>query len=350
MPSALHWAALTGNLRVAVIGAGAMGINHARVYSDMDSVELVAVVDVDPVATGRVCQRFRATPFGDAATALQATRPDIVSVTVPTSLHEPVALEAIDFGCHVLVEKPLALSLEAGRRIISAADSRGVKLTVGHTERFNPVIVAIKDRLERNELGRLFQIHARRVSPFPGRVQDVGVILDLATHDIDVIRHLLGAEVERVFAETERKAHASCEDLFSALLRFSNGVVGVLDVNWLTPTKVRQLTILGEGGMYLADYLTQDLYWYKNSSAPGGTWDALTTFRGAWEGDMVKVRIDKREPLRAELESFVSAVLENRDPAVSGDDGLAAIDISLTLMEAGQRHVPLAPRLTREPS
>ena len=133
-----------------------------------------------------------------------------------------------------------------------------------------------------------------------------------------------------------------------ALLRLSNGVVAVLDVNWLTPAKVRELTILGEGGMYVADYLTQDLYWYKNS--PGGaTWDTLSTFRGAWEGDMVKIRLDKKEPLRAQLESFVDAVLNDREPAVTGDDGLAAIDISMTLSESGQRHLPLAPRLISEP-
>jgi len=319
-----------------------MGMNHARVYSELDSVDLVAVVDPDAQAAGRAARRYRSTPFADCRSALEATSPDIVSVAVPTRLHEAVALEAIGHGCHVLVEKPMALSLDGGRRIIDAAAARNVKLTVGHIERFNPAVVEIKKRLERQELGRIFQVHARRLSPFPGRIDDVGVVLDLATHDIDVIRHLLGAEVRRVFAETDQKAHASCEDLVTALIRFSNGVIGVLDVNWLTPTKVRQLAILGERGMYIADYLTQDLYWYQNGPT-SGSWDALSTFRGAWEGDMVKVRLEKKEPLRAELEAFVAAVVDDSEPQVSGLDGLAAIEIGMMMMGSGHQHVPLAP-------
>jgi predicted dehydrogenase len=230
--------------------------------------------------------------------------------------------------------------------MVDAAARHGVKLAVGHIERFNPAVAEIKRRLADDELGRIFQVHARRLSPFPGRISDVGVILDLATHDIDVMHHLLGSDVERVFAETEQKAHATCEDLVSALVRFSNGVIGLLDVNWLTPTKVRTLTVLGEGGMYVADYLTQDVYWHKNTPL-GTTFDSLNVFRGAWEGDMVKVRLNKKEPLRAQLESFVQAVTDDVEPAVTGLDGLYAIDLSLTLMESGRLHQPLAPQGVR---
>jgi predicted dehydrogenase len=208
-------------------------------------------------------------------------------------------------------------------------------------------VVEIKRRLGEQELGRVFQVHARRLSPFPSRVQDVGVILDLASHDIDVMCHLLEADVVRVFAETERKAHASQEDLVSALLRFSNGAIGVLDVNWLTPTKVRQLAVLGSGGMYVADYLTQDVYWYRNNSAVD-TWDSLTVFRGAWEGDMVKLHFPKQEPLLAELRSFVLAVGEDLPPEVSGADGLAIIDLTRTLADSGRMNVPLVPTFMSE--
>jgi predicted dehydrogenase len=176
-------------------------------------------------------------------------------------------------------------------------------------------------------------------------VQDVGVTLDLATHDIDVMCHLLDAEVTRVFAETERKAHESHEDLLSALLRFSNGTIGVLDVNSLTPTKVRQLALLGEGGLYLADYLTQDVYWHRNKGATGGDWDMMRVFRGAWEGDMVKLHFGKHEPLLGELQSFITAVVDDLAPQAGGLDALAAIDLSHTLVESGRDHVPMAPRL-----
>jgi UDP-N-acetylglucosamine 3-dehydrogenase len=322
-----------------------MGTNHARVYAEMDDVELVGVADEDELAGAKVANRYRCAVYPDYNDLLDKEQPDIVTVAVPTRVHAEVAIAAMSRGINVLVEKPLALSVAEGRRIIDAAREHGVKLAVGHIERFNPAVVEIKRRLDEQELGRIFQVHARRLSPFPGRVTDVGVILDLATHDIDVMRHLLNADVERVFAETGRKAHFSCEDLLSALLRFQNGVIGVLDVNWLTPAKVRQLAVLGERGMYRADYLTQDVYWYKNRPATD-SWDTLTVFRGAWEGEMVKLHFQKKEPLRAEVEEFVTAVREDREPEVSGEDGLAAIDLSMTLVESGRTSLPMAPGLS----
>lgn len=329
-------------MKAAVIGAGVMGSHHARVYAEMENLELCAIADPDATAAHKVAKRYRSPVYADYRELLDTEQIDLASIAVPTRLHKEIACEVMSRGIHVLVEKPLALSLEEGQDIIDAAERFGVKLAVGHIERFNPAVVEIKRRLEAQELGRIFQLHARRLSPFPGRVQDVGVILDLATHDIDVMRYLLNCDVERVFAETERKAHFSREDLVSALLRFSNGAIGVLDVNWLTPTKVRQLAVLGERGMFLADYLTQDVYWYKNRPASEG-WETLTVFRGAWEGDMVKLHFHKKEPLRAELESFVAAVIEDRQPAVSGEDGLAAMALSMTLMESGEKCMPLAP-------
>jgi UDP-N-acetylglucosamine 3-dehydrogenase len=333
-------------LRAAVLGVGAMGRSHARVYAEMENVKLVAIADPDPRVADRVAGSYGTTAYTDYRELLDREKPDLVSIAVPTTRHLEVALETIGRGIHVLVEKPLAFSLDEGRKIIDAAESQGVKLAVGHIERFNPAVVEIKRRLGEQELGRVFQIHARRLSPFPGRVHDVGVTLDLATHDIDVMCHLLDSEVTRLFAETERKAHASHEDLLSALLRFANGAIGVLDVNWLTPTKVRQLSVLGERGLFLADYITQDVYWYRNGGE-GGHWDALEVFRGAWEGEMVKLHFPKREPLVAELESFLAAVLTDSEPEVSGADGLAALDISRLLTESGKHSAPMTPGPTR---
>jgi len=334
-------------MRAAVIGAGVMGLHHSRVYAEMDDVDLVAVADPDTVACRRIASIYRPRVYGDYRKMLEEERPDLVSVAVPTALHVEVACETMSRGVHVLVEKPLALTVAEGREIIDAAKQFGVKLSVGHIERFNPAVMELRRRLREDELGRIFQVQARRVSPFPGRIRDVGVILDMASHDIDVIRHLVGAEVERVYAETARMAHASQEDLLSATMRFASGVIGVLDVNWLTPTKVRQLAVLGEGGMYLTDYLTQDVYWYKNT-AVSDSWESLSVFRGAAEGDMVKVHFGKKEPLRAELEAFVAAVKEDLEPDVNGWDALVAVDLSLTLAESGRRNVPLVPQLVRE--
>lgn len=334
-------------IKAAVIGVGNMGRHHVRVYAEMEDVELVAVADIDEMAVQRAMHSYRVNVYADYRKMLDQEKPDMVSIAVPTQHHSGVACEAIRRGVHVLVEKPLALTQAEGQQIIDMAAGHGVKLMVGHIERFNPAIVEMKRRLDGQELGQVFQAHARRLSPLPSRIQDVGVVLDLATHDIDVMRYLLGSEVERVYAEIEHKAHQNSEDLLSGLLRFSNGVIGVLDVNWLTPTKVRQLAVLGEGGMYLADYLTQDVYWYKNSRM-AGTWDTIGVFRGVWEGDMVKINFPKKEPLRVELESFVAAVLEDREPEVNAQDGLIALDLAQKLIESGNKHAPIYLKPERE--
>jgi predicted dehydrogenase len=317
-----------------------MGRNHARVYAELESVELAAVADPDQVALNKATRAYRALSYSDYRVMLDREQPDLISIAVPTQHHCEVACEAIRRGIHVLVEKPLALSRAEGEQMITAAATHGVKLMVGHIERFNPAIIELKHRLQQRELGRIFQIHARRLSPFPLRVQDVGVVLDLATHDIDVMRYLIDSAIERVYAEIERKAHQTREDMLSGLLRFENGVVGVLDVNWLTPTKVRQLTLIGEGGMYVADYLTQDVYWYKNSRV-AGTWDTLGVFRDVLEGDTLKIHLQKKEPLRNELEAAIRVVLEDGAPEVSGDDGLAVLGVAEGLVESGRRHTPV---------
>lgn len=327
-------------IKAAVIGVGAMGKNHTRVYAEMDDVELVAVADTDEEALQRIARIYRTKVYTDYLAMLDEEKPDVASVAVPTKHHSEVACEVMSRGVHVLVEKPLALTQAEGQRVIDVAASQGVKLMVGHIERFNPAIVEVKKRLDRQELGRVFQVHARRLSPFPGRVQDVGVVLDLATHDIDVMRYLIGSEVERVYAEIEHKVHQSGEDLLSGLLRFANGVIGVLDVNWLTPTKVRQLAVIGEGGMYLVDYLMQDVSFYRNSELDSN-WQMLRAFRGVREGDMTRLYIQKREPLRLEIESFIRTVLEDTQPQVSGQDGMVVLGVAQKLLESGHAHVPI---------
>jgi UDP-N-acetylglucosamine 3-dehydrogenase len=332
------------DLSVAVIGAGSMGRNHARVYAQLESIRFVAVSDPDESALARVVRTSRARPYTDYRELLDRHRPDLVSIAVPTQLHAEIACDVMQRGIHVLVEKPLALNRHEGERMIETAAENNVNLAVGHVERFNPAIAEIKRRLDDQELGRIFQLHARRVSPFPLRVQDVGVVLDLATHDIDVMRYLIGSPIERLYAETERKAHQRHEDLLSGVLRFKNGVVGVLDVNWLTPTKVRQLSLIGEAGMYVADYLTQDVYWYKNSRV-SGNWDSLGVFRDVIEGDMLRIHVRKQEPLQAEIESVIAAIRNNKKPVVSGVDGLAALNIAHSLVDSGRRHEPLHPEV-----
>jgi UDP-N-acetylglucosamine 3-dehydrogenase len=320
--------------RVAVIGAGAMGRNHLRVLNDLESVELVGVADADVQTAQRAARRYRIASYTDYKTLLDKEKPQAVVVAVPTVMHREVALEAIGRGMHVLVEKPIAFTVVEAEEIIEAARRARVILTVGHIERYNPAIVELYKRLREAELGRVFQMHARRLGPFPPRVRDVGVVIDLATHDVDIMRYLSGSEVNRVYAETARRIHTDHEDLLSGLVRFEDNSIGVLDINWLTPTKIRELMITGEKGMFHVNYLTQDLYFYENNYVKTD-WDTISNIVGVSEGDMVRLRIDKTEPLRVELDRFVRAVQGEEVSLVSGEDGLAALRIATAIVQAG---------------
>jgi predicted dehydrogenase len=281
-----------------------MGRNHARVLADLPHVALVGVADPAEMARAGYVAPRGVMVYADYRQMLEAERPDAVTVSVPTALHCEVTCAALEAGAHVLVEKPIARTLEEADRMIATAQAVGKKLMVGHVERFNPVVTELKRLIGSGELGRIHQMHARRIGPFPQRVQDVGVILDLATHDIDVMHFLTGGSVVRVSAET----NAPREDMLAGVLRFDTGAVGVLDVHWLGTDKIRELTVVAEGGTFAADYLTQRLL--------GGA------------------TVARREPLRIEHEQFAECILSDGTPFVSGTEGRATLSVALRLMAA----------------
>jgi predicted dehydrogenase len=324
-------------LRAGVVGLGMMGRNHVRVWDEaVDGVDLVAVADPDPSAVRRATAGRRARGFEDPARMLAEEELDLVSVVAPTSLHLPIALAALRGGANVLVEKPIAATREEALEMIAAAEAADRMLSVGHIERFNPAIRELRRRLEAGELGRLFQIHATRLGPFPARIRDVGVVVDLAPHDLDVMRYLLDSEPIRIFAETEQRIHTEHEDLFNGMLKFANGVIGILDINWLTPTKRRSLTVTGERGMYVADYIAQDLVFYPNTDAPE-TWvnpAAAGPVTSVAEGEMIRRAVHRREPLVVELEEFARAVRDGGPPPVAPRDAMIALLLARKLVEA----------------
>jgi len=325
-------------MRVAVIGVGSMGRNHARVYSELPGVELAAVCDSNPALAIQAAERFGSIAFTDYQKMLAEVKPEAISIAVHTALHHEVTLAALEAGAHVLVEKPIAATLEEGQEMIAKGHSLNRQLMVGHIVRFNPAMLQLKEKLDNGDLGRIFQILCRRVGPFPSRIRDVGVVIDLAPHDIDLMRYITGADPIRVFCETEQRIHTDHEDLLLGLLRFPEGVTGLLEINWLTPTKVREVLVLGEKGMFRVDDLTQDLYFYENAEVAQNFWPALQTLRGVSEGCMTRFALKKYEPLRAELEAFIKAIQNNERVPVSGEDGLAALRLALTLVESGEIH------------
>ncbi len=320
-----------------------MGRNHLRVYREVEQCTLVAVADSDAAAAARAGQAWGIRHYSDCLELLKREKPDAVSVAVPTSAHCQVVLDALDAGCHVLVEKPIAASLHEAERMVEEAGRRDLVLAVGHIERFNPAVIELKRRLDAGELGRAYQMHARRLGPFPARMRDVGVVVDLATHDLDIMRWLSGSEPVRMYAETSREIHTTNEDIMSGLIRFANETVGVLEINWLTPTKIRELTVTGERGMFRADYLTQDLFFFENAVAARGHWDPMSLLRGGVdEGSMTRFRINRREPLALELTAFLAASRGDQSVSVSGDDGIAALRLALAMIDSARTHAPVS--------
>jgi len=257
---------------------------------------------------------------------------DALIVAAPTTSHVPLALAAIDRDIAVLVEKPLAESAEEGERIVTAARRRGVPVQVGHVERFNPAVLELGRLIKDGWLSSIYSIASRRAGPFPARIRDVGVTIDLATHDADILSWIAGERPSRVYAETAQRIHASHEDLLFGLLHFPSGATGMLDVNWLTPAKRRQLVVVGEEGMFELDYLTQRLTFTRATDTTNPR--LIGGYAPTFEGDVAELAVVSGEPLAAEIEAFLRVVREGGRPLVDAEDGLWAVAIATSLLTA----------------
>ena len=250
-------------VRIGVIGVGAMGKNHARVYSELPGVELVGISDVDYKKTQSVAEKYHTQIFTDYKELL-SNELDAVSVTVPTSLHHGVALEVARAGVNMLIEKPIAHTLQAAEEMIRIAEENKVKLMVGHIERFNPAAVVVKKEIEGSEV---CSIEITRVGPFPPRIKDVGVILDLGTHDIDLVRYITASEFKNVYCLTSRNSGAY-EDAAILLGEMENGVLARITINWLTPFKVREVNIATRERFIKASLIDQKVTEYGKYQNP----------------------------------------------------------------------------------
>jgi predicted dehydrogenase len=328
-------------LGVAVIGTGHMGGFHVEAWEKIDRVRLVAVADPNEESAARCIGRRPIAHDLDWHDTLARDDVEAVTVAAPSMHHAEIALAAIEAGKHVLVEKPIAATVPDALRMASAAQAAGVKLMVGHVERFNPAVGKVAELLAANRLGRVFRIEAHRVGPLPTRVVDAGVAIDLATHDLDVMQHVLDRDLSSVFAQGGQWRHETHEDILTCLLKFGvDGPYGLLDVNWLTPEKRRELIVLGELGMIRADYITQDVWVVESATSPTD-WGELALVRGDAEGAVVRLALHKVEPLRAELEAFTSCVLDDTPEPVSAYDGARALAAALAVRESAINGRPI---------
>lgn len=321
----------TARLRAGLIGLGAMGRNHARVLGSLSGVELVAVVDPVGDPHGAV----RGVPVVATVDEMLAIGVDYAVVACPTAFHEEVGLQLAEAGVPALIEKPLAPSVAAARRLVEAFESRGLLGAVGHIERYNPALLSLRARLENGELGDVFQVVTRRQGPFPNRIADVGVVMDLATHDIDLTAWVTGRSYVTVTAHTVSRSGRPYEDMVVVIGQLTDGIVVNHLVNWLSPLKERSTVVTGERGCFVADTLHADLTFYANS-AIDTEWEALRTFRGVAEGDMIRYAIPKREPLLVEHERFRDAVEGKTDDVVTLRQGLRTVEVAESVLAAAR--------------
>lgn len=318
-------------LRAGLIGVGAMGRHHARVLREVDGVELVAIADPggDPF---KVAGDLPLLPDVDS---LIAAGLDIAVVAIPTRFHADAALKLAEAGVHTLVEKPIAQTVEEGRRMVDAFGSRGLIGAVGHIERFNPALQELRRRIEAGELGDVYQIATRRQGPFPARIADVGVGKDLGSHDIDLTAWVAQSGYASIYAHTMHKSGREHEDMLVATGRLENGVVVNHLVNWLSPMKERVTIVTGERGSFVADTSSGDLTFFANGTFPL-EWEAVSSFRGVSEGDMTRYAFPKREPLRVEHEAFRDAVLGTRHETVTMKEGLRTLQVVEGLLDSAR--------------
>ena len=293
---------------VAVIGVGFWGRNHARVYMEIPEAELIGVCDINSERAKETADKYGVEAYTDSRKLLKRDDVDAVSICTWTTTHAKETIRALKAGKHVLVEKPITSTVKEAKRIVQMAEKEELILMTGFIERFNPGIERVIKAINESSVGEIVSATARRVSQWPERIGDVGVVKDSAIHDIDMMRYIFGEDPKNVFAKAGKLRHKRFEDYAQIMLTFSHGKTAFIEANWLTPYRVRKLIVTGSKGIVTLDYLSQEIVIETEEK----------TFipRYKWE-----------EPLKRELEHFIKCVIENKQPLVSGLDGVKALII-----------------------
>ena len=310
-------------VNVGVIGVGAMGENHVRVYHKMEEANLIAVSDVSERALKKIEKKYGAKGYTEYDDLLNDPDIEVVSVCVPTTFHHDVVMEAIKHKKHVLVEKPIAFTLNEAEEMIAAAKEAGVILATGHVERFNPAVQKAKELIDDGVIGDIVSAFAKRVGPLPPRIKDVGVSIDLAIHDLDIMNYLFEEDITQVYGTMNSSFDDSeFEDHAEIMVSFDNESTGIIEVNWLTPYKRRELELTGTAGIISVDYIQQSIEVY-----------------GKFAQD---IQIKHEEPLKGELKSFLNSVVEEKEPEITGEDGLKALKMVIAANKSSKEHRPIS--------
>lgn len=307
-------------VRVGVIGCGYMGKNHLRILATLPNVVLVGISDVERGNRDWAAKTYQVLAFETSEELIADKLIDAVIVAVPTKQHFSVAKRALEEGKHVLVEKPIAASAKEGKVLLGIAERMKRVFVVGHTERYNPMVQILKEHLQKKTIGKLLQIRIRRLSPYPGRKQEVGVLMDLATHDLDVLFYLLGSYVKKYHAFYRNLRSRTFEDVAVLILTLANGIVATINVSWVTLDKVRDIAIEGDRGMLIGNYLSQELKFFSGY-VPG--------FLGA------DVPVRRSEPLVLELKEFIRRITHTNLERSDVLSSIAAVGLIESILERG---------------
>ncbi len=310
-------------LKIGVIGTGSMGKNHARVCSDIENVKLAGIADPNKATVKKFAERFDTKAFFDYKDLLPEI--DAAIVATPTTTHHKITMDLLNNGKHALVEKPICNSIKNAMELTKLSEKEDLVLAIGHIERHNPIVKFVKDAMQSNKFGELITLASKRVSNFPGRIRDVGVIFDFGIHDIDVMRFLAG-EVKSVYAKAGRfNKKIEHEDYASIVLTFEDGTCGIVEVNWLTPVKIRKLFLTCSEKFVEADYINQSA---TISSSSFNQIDEMNLFHIPIQYNINQIALQKKEPLKNEIEDFIQAIKNNTKPLATGEDGLIALKIA----------------------
>jgi UDP-N-acetylglucosamine 3-dehydrogenase len=321
-------------LRAGVLGLGVMGRHHSRVLNSLEGVDFVGVHDPGDAVPAAIEGRDVIKEL-DRFLDLDL---DYAVVAAPTIYHLDLGRMLAERGVHALIEKPVASDAESARQLRALFDQAGLVGGVGHIERYNPALQSMRQRIEDGLLGEIYQIATRRQGPFPGRIADVGVVKDLATHDIDLTAWVSQQTYVSVNARTAHRSGRKHEDMVIAVGTLSSGTIATHTVNWLSPFKERTTVVTGAKGALVADTLTADLTYYANGTT-AVSWDGVSSFRGVTEGDVTRFALEKREPLRTEHEAFRDAVLSgDTSGIVTLAEGTDVVVTAEKLVLDGQNH------------
>ncbi|RAP26931.1 oxidoreductase [Candidatus Marinamargulisbacteria bacterium SCGC AG-333-B06] len=318
-------------IRIAVIGLGNMGKHHVRNYSELEDAQLVAVCDLQENVTKEFAEKYNCKGYTDLTKMLENETIDAVSITVPTALHYPIAYEIISRNIHTLIEKPICDTVEKAETLLTLAKTNNTIVMIGHIERFNPAVQKLKDIIDKGELGKVTSLISRRVGAFPAQIKDANVIIDLAVHDIDIFSYLLNKQPDNIYGNAGSALINGREDYAEIMLTYGDQN-GMMQVNWITPIRIRKLSITGTKGYAELNYMTQELTLYESNyhEDHDDFGDFIIKFGNPTEH---KITIDKKEPLREELSHFLSCIKTKKQPLIHAKVGIQALTTALTVMD-----------------